>query len=60
MSNELISAARAGNLEEVRHLLAQPGVDLEYKNCNDSTALIIAAENGHPGVVEVLLVRVLG
>jgi len=51
----LFHAARMGNLPEVRSLL-NDGVDPdEYKTPSGHTALIIAASNNYPGIVEALL-----
>ena len=53
-SQELIRAAREGNLEEVERILATR-VDPNTQNPNQETALLVAAQNGHTKVVQKLL-----
>ena len=48
-------AARNGNVEIARLLLAQPGIDVNVKNKWKSTPLMLAAGVGHLEVVELLL-----
>ena len=54
-SPPLVWAARKGQEEVVRFLLGQEGVDLEERDEFNNTALMVAAGEEHPGVVELLL-----
>ncbi|KHJ82617.1 hypothetical protein OESDEN_17689 [Oesophagostomum dentatum] len=40
-------AAEHGHKDIVKLLLAQPGIDAALTDCDSSTALSIAVENGH-------------
>jgi ankyrin repeat protein len=54
----LIRAAKLGDLEQLRMLLAQPGTDVNQVDAGSgATALFLAAEAGHPDIVELLLAR---
>jgi len=48
-------ASYKGNKEMVKLLLAQPGIKLDAINIDGDTALMAAAENGHPEIAEMLL-----
>lgn len=52
----LLSAAEAGNTEQVRQLLTQ-GVAVDCRNHWGQTPLIVAARGGHLEVVDVLLLQ---
>ena len=52
----LIFAAKCGNLDQLRALLKQPGVDIDQVDTRfGSTAMMFAAQAGNPDVVEFLL-----
>lgn len=51
---DLIKAAKKGNIEKVKILLAEE-VDVNEQDKNGSTALMSAALNGHINIVEILL-----
>ena len=51
----LLTAARSGELELVRTLLAEHGVPLEHTNSDGKTALHEAAQGGHVECVRLLL-----
>lgn len=51
---DLFAAARDGQLDEVRRLLAR-GASVAYANADGSTPLFIAACQGHADVVRLLL-----
>ena len=51
----MIRAAGRGNVEIVQHLLARPGVDVNYRDEEGYTALTRAAENGNFRLVDLLL-----
>lgn len=51
----LIRAARDGEINTVKELLQQPGINLNAMDWLKKTALVYAAENGHADVVEALL-----
>jgi serine/threonine-protein phosphatase 6 regulatory ankyrin repeat subunit B len=53
-ADEIVQAARDGNLERVRELLAV-GVNVNHTNANDSTPLLWASRMGHTAIVEMLL-----
>lgn len=54
----LIRAAKRGDLEQLRMLLAQPGTNVNQVDVQSgATALFLAAEAGHPDIVELLLAR---
>jgi ankyrin repeat protein len=48
-------ASYKGNKNAVKLLLAQPGIKLDQTNDDGDTALMVAAENGHAEIVEMLL-----
>ena len=48
-------ASYKGNKDIVKLLLAQPGIKLDAINIDGDTALMAAAENGHPEIAEMLL-----
>ena len=48
-------ASYKGNKEMVKLLLAQPGIKLDAINIDGDTALMAAAEHGHPEIAEMLL-----
>jgi ankyrin repeat protein len=54
MNNELFEAAREGNLEEIKQLIAK-GVDVNVKDNEGWTALMDAAGKGHVACVRMLL-----
>jgi ankyrin repeat protein len=49
-----LAIAAASNRPEVVQLLLDKGVDIEAKNADGKTAAMLAAENGHTGIVELL------
>ena len=51
----LHSAIRQGQLEEVRRLLNEPGVDINCVNANHETPLHLACALGHSSIVEHLI-----
>ncbi len=51
----LCVAAVNGDIESLKHLLRAPGVQVDLKSGQQSTALFYAAEFGHKEVVELLL-----
>lgn len=51
---ELINAARAGNVTEVRDLIAE-GADINAKNAAGKTVLMVAANLGNARIVDILL-----
>jgi ankyrin repeat protein len=51
----LLTAARRGQLEVLRTLLAEHGVPLEHTNTDGKTALHEAAQEGHVDCVRLLL-----
>lgn len=53
--NPLHTAASAGNLDEVKRLLATPGIDVNAPDEEDLTALHFAVIYGHTRIVEELL-----
>lgn len=55
MSIEFINAAQFGDLEKVRALLAQPGINIDDKDQFGFTALMNAISNNHPEVVDYLI-----
>jgi ankyrin repeat protein len=55
-SDALLRAARAGNADTVRTLLASPNVDVNGTDEHGNTALIEAARFGHDEVVTALLI----
>jgi uncharacterized protein len=52
----LLQAARLGNADTVKSLLASPNVDVNGADANGNTALIEAARFGHDDVVAALLI----
>ena len=55
-TDALLRAARAGNADTVRALLASPGVDVNGVDEHGNTPLIAAARFGHNDVVTALLI----
>jgi ankyrin repeat protein len=55
-TDALLRAARAGNADTVRTLLASPNVDVNGIDDHGNTALIEAARFGHDEVVTALLI----
>jgi ankyrin repeat protein len=55
-TDALLRAARAGNADTVRSLLASPNVDVNGVDDNGNTPLIEAARFGHDDVVTALLI----
>ena len=51
---DFLKAAFAGDLPQVRTLL-EKGTDIDYQNKDGETALFIASQNGHEGIVQTLL-----
>ena len=51
----LARASYRGNQDLVKLLLAQPGIKLDQTNVDGETALMMAAENGHAEIVDMLL-----
>jgi hypothetical protein len=47
MASEFLSASRSGDLERVRYILAEGHANVTEKDDEGSTALLLAAENGH-------------
>jgi hypothetical protein len=54
-TDALLRAARAGNADTVKSLLASPNVDVNGKDEQGNTSLIEAARFGHDEVVTALL-----
>ena len=55
-TDALLRAARAGNADTVKSLLASPNVDVNGVDADGNTALIEAARFGHDDVIEALLI----
>jgi len=55
-TDALLRAARAGNADTVKSLLASPNVDVNGVDADGNTALIEAARFGHDDVITALLV----
>lgn len=55
-TDALLRAARAGNADTVRALLASPNVDVNGLDEHGNTPLIEAARSGHDEVVTALLI----
>ena len=55
-TDALFRAARLGNADTVKSLLASPNVDINGVDADGNTALIEAARFGHDDVVEALLI----
>ena len=55
-TDALLRAARAGNSDTVKALLASPNVDINGVDADGNTALIEAARFGHDDVVKALLI----
>ena len=53
---DLLKAAFTGDLAQVRALLDK-GTDIDHQAQNGATALIIASEQGHGGIVQTLLAK---
>ena len=53
---DLLQAAYAGDLSQVRTLL-EKGTDIDHQAQNGATALYLASQNGHEGVVHALLAK---
>ncbi|HSD45514.1 MAG TPA: ankyrin repeat domain-containing protein [Pyrinomonadaceae bacterium] len=54
-TDALLRAARMGNADTVKSLLASPNVDVNGVDADGNTALIEAARFGHDDVVQALL-----
>src|ERR1043166_7202158 len=55
-TDALLRAARLGNADSVKALLASPNVDVNGVDADGNTALIEAARFGHDDVVQALLI----
>lgn len=55
LNSTLLKAVQAGNVELVRTIITFPDVDLNYKDNNGDTPLILATLKGHTEVARVLL-----
>ncbi|GBN59408.1 Ankyrin-3 [Araneus ventricosus] len=55
VNEELLQAAQNGDLEKVKYLMKQPGIDANSVDRNRNTPLHLASEKGHASVVKVLL-----
>jgi ankyrin repeat protein len=55
LDKELCEAARGGDLDAVKRLVQNDQFNPDAKDYNGTTALMLAAENGHSEVVEVLI-----
>lgn len=55
-TDALLRAARAGNADTARSLLASPNVNVNGVDTDGNTALIEAARFGHDDVVQALLI----
>ena len=55
-TDALLRAARAGNADTVKSLLASPNVDVNGVDADGNTALIEAARFGHDDVITALLI----
>jgi ankyrin repeat protein len=55
VENELIQAARNGDLDQVRRLLEEQGANVMAKTHHGETPLHLASKNGHNKVVNLLL-----
>jgi ankyrin repeat protein len=55
VSVPLLTAAAAGNVEAVHMLLQHANVNLEERDSRNIPPFLVAAENGHLGVLELLL-----
>lgn len=55
-TDALLRAARAGNADTVRSLLASPNVNVNGVDTDGNSALIEAARFGHDDVVQALLI----
>lgn len=55
-TDALLRAARLGNADTVKSLLASPNADVNGVDADGNTALIEAARFGHDDVVEALLI----
>ncbi|GBN59406.1 Ankyrin-2 [Araneus ventricosus] len=55
VNEELLEAAQSGDLEKIKYLMQQAGIDLNSVDKNKNTPLHLAAEKGHAEVVQVLL-----
>ena len=51
MESELHSAVVAGNIAYIKRVLATPGTDVNKIDEDGTTALILAAEHGHPAML---------
>ena len=52
--DDLVQAARTGNLSKIRSLLEE-GIDINHQDHNGHTALITASSKGHKEIVQALL-----
>ena len=55
MSEELVKAAKSGDLDKVNQLIAGGSIDINYQDNGDNTALIWAAYKGREDVVKALI-----
>src|SRR3954447_8880520 len=53
----LLTAAKNGDVEGTKTLLAQDGIDVNCQGNDGRTLLSMAADNGHAEVVQMLLVQ---
>jgi len=54
-NKDLVEASRKGNINEVKRLLAIPGINVNLQTKNGDTALSMASSRGHKGIVKMLL-----
>ncbi len=52
---DLIKAVESGQVEQVRQLLERPGIDVNSKNVESKSILLIAVENNYVDIVRLLL-----
>ena len=54
MNHNLLDASRRGIISEVRQLISNPNVDINYTKVGD-TAFLSACKYGHKEIVQILL-----